>query len=605
LGFICLSLVVLILIFMSNEITGIIKELRKKLIGVSFMQVDTLGSIIVSFSLAIENMRKRKFRSILVIFSLTVITFAAASFVSISPIKTVRKIPVQSAEFVQASYQGILITGTDFFVPINPMISSVVSNIGGGNIVVSSRALIPVSTGGSYVYNDLGKQILVAGVFGFTPEEREVLHLQDTILPNYNGVSVLKTWFSEDDYCVCYITEDIAKELAVKPGDDVVFYGIRLKVLGVISQQFLRNITDIDGIPVAPFDPLITRPPRPRVYWGIVFIPYKLAIDLGGITYSVALKCDDSPSVIPIAEKITNYLGLTSHYVFVVENIEYNKSFRYTSEKIFDISNWQFSLIPMIICTLVLLSTMTGAVYERIKDIYTYSVIGLNPMNVVGMFLSESVAYALISAPLGYVFSSLFGHFSDVLANYASFSVIIVISSSILIILLSSIYPLIKVSKIVTPSLERVWRPPTKPKENTWDIPLPIALETEGEVRGMFAFITNYLKSYGSEATSFMIEKLECEKKVEENMNIYESSAIVKLRPYETGLMEEMILKASRVKNRYGVILTANLVSGPRTIWIGSHLKVVDIVRKTMLIWKSLSEEEKQRFLKLGEEMFK
>jgi ABC-type antimicrobial peptide transport system permease subunit len=605
LGFICLSLVALILVFMSNEIAGVLRELRRRLIGVSFVQADTLGSIMVSFSLAVENMRKRKFRTILVLSSLAIITFASASFISISPIQITVRLPVESSGGFQARYQGVLITGTDFFVPINPIVTSVASNLAGDDVTVAPRAIIPVSTGGSYLYNKLGKQILIAGVFGFAPEEKSILRLQDTIIPDYKGVSALKPWFTEEDKNVCYITEDIAKELDVVPGETVVFYGVELKVLGVISQQRLSNVTDIDGIPVAPFDPLTTRPPRPRVYWGIIFIPYRFAMDLGGITYSVAVSLEDSSTVSKVAEKIAKYLGLTSHYVFAVEDVVSNRSFRYTSERMFDVSNWQFSLIPIVICALVLLSTITGAVYERVREIYIYSVIGLNPMNVVGMFLGECLAYALISAPLGYILSSILGNFSSVFANYASTSVIIVILSSILIILSSSIYPLRKVAKLVTPSLERVWRPPTKPKGNTWDIPLPIAMETEEEAVGMVAFITEYLKSYGSEATSFMVEKLAHEKKTEEGKNVYMSRAVIRLRPYETGLAEEMIFKASRVKNRYVITLVANLVSGPRVLWVGSHLRVVDMVRKTMLVWKSLSSEEKNKFLKLGEEMFR
>lgn len=605
LGFICLSLVALILVFISNEIAGILRELRRKLVGVSFVQADTLGSVLVSFSLAVENMRKRKFRTILVLSSLAIITFASASFISISPIQITMKLPVEPSGAFQARYQGVLITGTDFFAPINPMVSSVAKNLAPEDAIVAPRAIIPVSTGGSYLYNKLGKQILIAGVFGFAPEEKDILHLQDAIVQEYNGVSALRKWFSEEDRNVCYITEDIAKELGVAPGETVVFYGVELKVLGIISQQHLKNITDIDGIPIAPFDPLVNRPPRPRVYWGIIFIPYKFAIDLGGITYSVAISCRNSSSIPVVAEKIAKYLGLTSHYVFAVEDLGSNKSFRYTSERMFDVSNWQFSLVPMAICALVLLSTITGAVYERIREIYIYSVIGLNPMNVVGMFLGECVAYALISAPLGYIFSLILGNLSSFFANYTSSAVTLVILSSILVILSSSIYPLRKVSKFVTPSLERVWRPPTKPKGNTWEIPLPVAMETEEEAVGMVAFITEYMRSYGSEVTSFMVEKLEHEKKVEEGKNVYLSKAVIRLRPYETGLTEEMVFKVSYVKNRYVVTLIANLISGPRVLWPGSHLRVVDTVRKTMLVWKSLSSGERNKFLKLGEEMFR
>jgi hypothetical protein len=259
----------------------------------------------------------------------------------------------------------------------------------------------------------------------------------------------------------------------------------------------------------------------------------------------------------------------------------------------------------MIIGALVMLSTMLGAIYERVREIYIYSVVGLNPMNVVGIFLGESITYALISAPLGYILGCILGNFISIFANYTSSSVVLAVLSSILVVLSSSIYPLYKVSKLVTPSLERIWRPPTKPKENTWDIPLPIAIETEEEVTGMIVFIAEHLKSYGSEAASFMVTKLEYEKKVEGGKNVYLVRAIARLRPYESGLTEEVVFKASQVKNRYEVTLTANLISGPRVLWVGGHLKVVDMVRKTMLIWKSMGKDEKIKYMRLGKEVFK
>jgi len=133
-------------------------------------------------------------------------------------------------------------------------------------------------------------------------------------------------------------------------------------------------------------------------------------------------------------------------------------------------------------------------------------------MNVVGIFLGEAVAYALMSAPLSYILSCILGHFSSIFANYASVAVVIAILSSILVILLSSIYPLYKASRLVTPSLERDWTPKTKPRGNTWDIPLPLALESEEEACGMLVYITNYLKSYGSEAVSFIVDEIKYEK---------------------------------------------------------------------------------------------
>jgi len=51
------------------------------------------------------------------------------------------------------------------------------------------------------------------------------------------------------------ITEDLARDLSVKPSDMVSLYGVKLIIYGVISQESLRKVLDLDGQPIAPFDP--------------------------------------------------------------------------------------------------------------------------------------------------------------------------------------------------------------------------------------------------------------------------------------------------------------------------------------------------------------
>ncbi len=60
-------------------------------------------------------------------------------------------------------------------------------------------------------------------------------------------------------------------------------------------------------------------------------------------------------------------------------------------------------IIPILIAALIVLNTMLGSVYERVKEIGIFSSIGLSPANIAMLFIAEAIVYGIIGAVSGYL----------------------------------------------------------------------------------------------------------------------------------------------------------------------------------------------------------
>ena len=58
---------------------------------------------------------------------------------------------------------------------------------------------------------------------------------------------------------------------------------------------------------------------------------------------------------------------------------------------------------PIIIASLIVLNTMLGSVFERIKEIHIFSSIGLAPSHIGMLFIAEALVYAILGSVAGYL----------------------------------------------------------------------------------------------------------------------------------------------------------------------------------------------------------
>jgi ABC-type antimicrobial peptide transport system permease subunit len=605
-GALALILVIPVLVLMMSDTAGVIRAYKEELLGPLYIRADKLALFLTSLGIGVENLRRRKSRTVLTIIGVTLVTFSFVSFLAISPTWVTQRVPPPQRPAVawQPHYIGVLITRREPFAPINPLLVDIVMFKYGKVAYVAPRAWIPQPSGTTYtIMNMSGYSAPVSGIIGLSVNEIHALGLHEAIKDS------ISPWFTLEDAFVCYITEDIARKLSLKPGDNVYLYGMKLMVLGTVDNNILEHIYDINGQQMVPFDPLYTGPGRKPAYWGIVYVPYKLLLNLGGYPFSVAIVTSNATLAEEIAEELSSYIGYYMHDVYASLGKSSDECYLFNRRQIHFIGGWQFVTIPLVIGTLMLVSVIMGVLYERTRDIYVYAVVGAAPLEVSAIFLGEVLTYAFISAPLGYILALVLGPAAaGSLLNYASTSVLVSIGISLLAVLTSSVYPAYKAAKLVTPSLERRWRPPTKPRGDRWEIPLPFSVRSEPEVKGVLAFLGEFLKAYGSEVEPFTVASHEYARVQVDSETVYTLRMIVRLRPYEAGVEERVTVTAAKVGRgipRYAFSMVAEHTGGPRNLWLTGHLRFVDEVRRRLLVWGSVVGEEREKYIKMGEVVFK
>jgi len=594
LGALICVLVIPVLFMMFSDFAETLREIRAAIMGPAFAVGDKVALTAAALSAGVENLRRRPARTVLTVISIALVTFAMLTFMTLSPTWVTERVRIEMAS--RPRYTGVLVTRREPFAPINPLLIELLKLEYGSKSRIAPRAWVPIQN--LWVYNATGAYAAISGIIGLSREEAHALKLQET------AVESLRPWFVIDEAYECYVTKDLADSLSLKLGDDIYLYGVRLVVTGVIEPRVLRSIYDLDGQPPVPFDPRATGPVRERAYWGVVYVPYELAIKLGGYPYSVAIVVENGTLADEIARSLSKYVGFYVHNVYATPD---DSSYLYLRREILFIGGWQFVAVPLSIGALLLLSVTMGVLYERTKDLYVYSTVGASPREAAFIFLGEIASYAFLSAPIGYMLALSLGPSAvGPLFNYASSALMISLLASLASVLLASVYPAYKASRVITPSLERKWRPPTRPRGDRWDIPLPFVTRSADEAKAIVVFASSTLKASGGEASPYTIVELKYGRRDVAGAPVYEAEMLVRLRPYEQGVAERVVLRAERAARvaRFNFILLASHVSGPRELWLANHLRFADEVRKRLLLWRTLEESIKANYLERAREVF-
>ncbi|HYF47762.1 MAG TPA: FtsX-like permease family protein [Planctomycetota bacterium] len=268
-----------------------------------------------------------------------------------------------------------------------------------------------------------------------------------------------------------------------------------------------------------------------------------------------------------------------------------------------------FLILPFLVSFMMLLAIMIGNVYERRTEIQVFSSVGLAPRHVAGMFLAEALVYAGIASVLGYfigiilldVFRQAGWLPEDFHPNYFGkvviWSAVLATSSS----LLSVLYPMHIASRMVNPSLERIWRIPTEPANNRWTIPLPFVASGRNDVLGILQFAREFLSHYRGERTGAFT--IEADPEFERSGEVAALNATVWLAPFERDLVQQIriVPRRDEGKNRFHFDLEATRVSGPEYLWKKSNHAFVDALRKQMLIWHSLGDDVLKEYISAGQ----
>jgi ABC-type antimicrobial peptide transport system permease subunit len=618
-----LTLPILLIIFINSR--GFMKKLREKALGLHFAEIDRFSAIISAYSLGIRNMRRRRMRTSLTLITLILIVFSIVSFVSISSIEFPRfaifkgKPPYYGFEVRTRMYgywpsprgeyavEPRSANKENIGVPIGLKVVELLQSIIGERGEVCPVAwLIPVGAYEEFnfraVYN--GRKIPVLGILGLTPKESiDVLTLFQV-----SG----RTFFTDTDRQVAIICESAALNLGITnetlKSDHppvIKLNNVEFKIIGIVDDAF-STYQNLDGRSLFPPDLTLPIAFDAKIMIGIhperlMIIPFRTAMDLGAGVPFVNVRFEDPKLVKEYANEV--YQNFPSWEVFA--GIEDGIIF-FTKGSVIKVMGLEFQMPLIVECTLIILCVMLGSIYERTKDIFIYSAVGLSPLHVTTLFIAEATVYAIISALMGYLLAITWGSvtifISPVSVNYASTWVIYSLLIGMAIALLSAAYPAWKAGKLVTPSLERTWRMPTKPVDDEWEIPLPFVFSTEREVNGLINFLKEFFSAHvTADAQIFRASDI---KFVEEKRGDMLTKGLVmetRLAPYEQGIIQytRVSLYNKPPETLWKLSINLRKSSGPREAWIFSVRSFIDAIRKQLLLWQTLNQDKKDIYINM------
>lgn len=473
------------------------------------------SAIIAAFSIAAENLKRRKFRTLLVT---TMILVSVIAFISLTSFsyeggfmtdRIRKKAPSQGIFLFQQSNNSEVYP----FGPIESyilewlkknekvrLISTLLKNFP----QVSPFPYVPPQPLGEISNPNLKLSYSVLGVIGLKPSLESELIKINRIIDEGNG-----RFLEDSDLYGILISEKASESLNVKPGDKIVFCGMNFTVVGIFNSAKLRETIDLDGNSVLPKEVFVTSMDGDLVYTPRYVAPENVVIIVSETASNLPLRIVASRVIIQ-THKAEDLIPLARALVLTFQRVETFVSFGdeiihfYIGARLISYGFTE-TLILLVLTSLNIGVTMLNSVYERRREIITLSTVGLNPSQISVIFMAEALIMAFISGSLGYFFG-LIGYYilfslslSPLLVKYkieAAWS-ILALFFSIFSSTIGALIPSLKASIMATPSLLRKFMIPREVEEKEeCCVDIPIKIVDDKELLSFIKFMEAKLREY-------------------------------------------------------------------------------------------------------------
>ncbi|MFX1284075.1 MAG: FtsX-like permease family protein [Promethearchaeota archaeon] len=632
-GFIMIVLSIPVLVILGNDAYNYLQEVRKKVIGEHFAEFGRIEAGLVSFGVAISNLRKRRFSTALTVISITLITFSLVSFVSVSSAAEVRATPLK-ADYI--GYNGLLIQriGVGRQKLSYDLLDYLEAyNIPGNNVSVVPRIWSdPLQGSNWYIISEYEGKFSkgnIGAILGLKPQEIDFL--------DYKSI-LIGEWFSNESYNEVILPTKLANILFTQGvnetiGQEIHVRGVDLKVVGLINtSKLIQPLNEtFDNLARTLDQEDITPISDKGNHFSLdetIIIPFNLAADNPWNSYKkgiylslaqIALKFESDitwDELQDITINLRKSLPLLDIYIGLQQPTDKNPFAgiyaEYRKGQSFQLIGIETLIIPVIIAVSVVAGTVLSAVQQQLKEIEVYNALGLSPENVGFMYFAQSLVYGLLGGVFGYsigmVILAFLEQFSLLPAtfvpNYTGFSVILAIGLSIASVIVASIIPIRKAVLLSLPSLQRKWQIATKPEEDTWLVPFPFSTASLDEAQGVIHFLWEYFESHRSEGIgSFAV--LESHIKVISKKRI-EFIGQTRLAPWNWGIVQDfnIVTEYNEEEEKYLFENTINRISGERGKWEKVNEKrFFRDIRKQLLLWRGIDLKKREYHIEEGKKL--
>jgi len=586
--------------FLVTELSYSVAEIRKRVFGRHFLERERVGLIISAIDVGIQNMRKRPLRSILTSIAVILLVALLISLTSLLPLVIIRPVTFS----LKSPLTGIMVRAPHY-EPLSE------------NFVCQVKRLLPEweisERYWAYLKRELvigpnGTSVELKAILGLSPHEKDIAF--KNVVISDGG------WFGEHDVYACILPAELAKALGVGVGDEVRILGLKLTVIGICEQSSLESTIDLDDNLPVPLDVEALETSRVfdermRLTWSeVIIVSSRLAKIMPGFFISsigIVKEGADEEEITKVAKDLFEHFdNLAIYACYEGRGTLFSKAYSYTA------FGMEFMIVPIVLVSLILITTLLGGIHERLREASIYSALGLTPTLVAMMFLTEGIIYAILGEILGYITGALIAsslRYQEAIAqmigiNYSSSSIAMTIGVTLAVIIGSSSYPFIKIASLVTPSLERRWKPKTKPKGDLWEISLPYVFTSEREVIGLLDYLKEFMEAKKIErAGTFSV--IDVSISVDEES--YSINATVRLAPFELNIVQNVLISflKSKTERRIYSLMRIKRSSGPYSSWLTSNLRFIDDIRKQLLTWRLLKPSEQEEYISRGMEFLK
>lgn len=628
------------------RLDNMLKERKQSSYGIHEDTVQWGNILIRAIDLGIANIRRRPQRAFLTGATITLVTFILLSFTSLVPTINISKLRHPEGEPV---YKGLLARHKPWWDLSPALYNSLKRNYERSPQDGSDKPEHALVSGRAWFFSDYsGNLSQIDLTTAPSPDSEPEYHASQKQSPSFTAVALLcmdykeplitgidKTlvagrWFKDEDEVGIILPRHAAGFLNLGINDigaPVIVYGQKLPLLGIFDEKKFDEIHDIDGETLTPVNFVlqqqISAKENVSKYADILdkYIHYPsdqiaiIPLKYGSQVFSASLKS--------VAVKIPENLdpeieaeNFTKRADYTILACDGKKVMVFSAYNASQLSAAGQIMIPLLLGFLMVLGTMLGSVFERKREIFVYNSVGLSPMNVSSLFLAESSVYAIIGAAVGYLLGQaiskillMTGSLSGLTLNYSASSTIFVTLLTMTIVLLSTIYPAKEAYHAAVPESHKKgsWKDSEITAQDMISSYLPF-VATHEYVLAMQAYLWEYLESLeGLTVGRLAIDDLTTRMEHRNHEDIPVLSFRAWMAPFDLGVSHDARIQILKREGTgiYQFHLTAVKFTGDQQNWRRLTPFFIQAIRKQLLMWRILSDEDRERYSQKGKTLFK
>ncbi len=631
LAFVMLALSVIVIGLIGGKFEEQIKQMNQSSGGIHKADIGRVSVAVAAFNLGISNMRRRKARTFLTCVTLVLLTFTVLSFTSVVQTMRFNQVPAPSDRGPR--YNGIMIR-TAMWDPLQEPAYRLLADEFGREHAVAPRAWFFGTQLGEQSFLTLkraDRQYEAKALCGFSESEARLSRMEEALLTDDKGKPVGR-WFKPGDVYTILIPDAMASVLRIDTADvgkaKILYSGVEYTVIGILDSQRLKEIADLDNEILTPVD-FISMNKNNRGGGGndqgfkeythlepdmVFFIPYQTATNLGAEIRSIGIDFGNPKMVMDRLNPLMHRLGLNLYAGRIEDPNATDPSKRGKIERFSSIASTsgrglELIFFPILIAALIVLNTMLGSVFERVKEIHIFSSIGLAPSHIGMLFMAEALVYAVFGSVAGYLLGQaaskllvLTGWLPDLYLNFSSVSAVLTTLIVVAVVLLSTLYPARKASEVATPASERGWRVPD-PDGDHWVVPLPFAV-TGDQAFALNAFLGEWFQAYEEYSIGdFVTQNVEASEFDHTYGKAFRIQCMTWLAPFDLGVSQRVAIETTPTEalDVFEIKLLIDRESGDISNWKRVNRRFLNTLRKQFLIWRTLKQSDRDRYVRQEE----